>query len=278
MAVTGAEAGKQAAIYYQDREAQVYDLEYRWKTDDVDYWVQLAKEFAGSGGTALELGCGTGRVLVPVAESGVNVVGIDESPFMLARAKDRYERLSGDVQARIGLLEADMRTFKLEQKFKLIYVPFNAFLVLRTIEDQLATLNAVRQALAPGGVFAMDIFVPDVNRLVGSGRPPKWGLEVDETIPDLGIRLQRDTLTRYDTYNQQIMATFRMREYRDNILEREWLSDLNMCYLFPRELEHLLTRAGFEMVHFWGDYSRQEFWKMQQPRIMLPVARAARGG
>lgn len=54
---------------------------------------------------------------------------------------------------------------------------------------------------------------------------------------------------------------------------REWLSDLEMTYIFPRELEHLVARAGFEFVHFWGDYERTDFWKMEQPTKQLPVLR-----
>ncbi len=258
-------------IYYQQREADIYDLEYRWKTDDVDYWARLAQEYAGNGGTALELACGTGRILVPVAESGVNIVGLDHSPFMLARARDKYDRLSGDVQARIGLVEGDMRTFRSEQKFNFIYLPFNSVLILRTIPDQLALFDTVRALLAPGGVFALDLFVPDVKRLANTDRPPRWGLEVDQTIGDKGIRLLRDTVTRYDTVNQLIDVTYRVQEYRDNVLEREWLSDLQLTYLFPRELQHLIARAGFEFVHFWGDYDRQDFGKMHGPAKMLPV-------
>ncbi len=260
-------------IYYQEREAEIYDLEYGWKADDVEYWVKLAKEFAGSEGSALELACGTGRVLVPVAESGVHVVGIDQSPWMLAKAKKKYERLPGEVQERIGLLEADMRTLILEQRFNFIYLPFNAFLILRTVQDQLSVFDVVRRHLSPGGVFAFDIFVPDVNRLAQPTEPLQWRLEVDETLGELGIRFQRDAVRDVDPVRQLIINTWRMREYRDNVLTREWVSDLHMSYIFPRELEHLVARAGFEFVHYWGDYERTDFWKTHEPQKQLPVLR-----
>lgn len=261
-------------IYYQEREAEIYDLEYQWKTDDIDYWIALAQEYAGREGIALELACGTGRVLLPVAESGVRVVGIDQSPWMLKQAKDKLETRLESVQERVGLLEADMRTLQLEQKFNFIYLPFNTFLIMRTVEDQLAVFEVVRRHLAPGGVFAFDIFVPDVNRITTTERPRKWGNEVDQTLGELGIRLQRDSLTRYDPLRQQIFSTFRMREYRDNVLQREFLSDLQLSYIFPRELEHLVARAGFEFVHYWGDYERvRDFWSTQEPQKQLPVMR-----
>lgn len=264
---------RQDGIHYQEREAEIYDLEYAWKTDDVDYWVALAKEYAGNDGIALELACGTGRVLLPVAQSGVRVVGIDHSPWMLAKAKEKYERLPPDVQERLGLLEGDMRTLRLEQKFNLIYLPFNTFLILKTVEDQLAVFEVVRGHLAPGGVFAFDMFVPLLNRLVTPLGPPQWGLEVDQTLGALGIRFQRDNAREVDPVRQLIINTFRMREYRDNSLIREWVSDLEITYVFPRELEHLVARAGFEFVHYWGDYNRTDFGHLSQPSSQLPVLR-----
>jgi ubiquinone/menaquinone biosynthesis C-methylase UbiE len=258
-------------IYYQEREAEIYDLSNQWKTDDVDYWLGLGREFA-KGRTALELGCGTGRILFPMAESGINVVGVDQSPWMLAKAKEKYDRLEGGMQERIGLLEADMRTLQLETRFNLIYIPFNTFLIMRTPADQLAVFEVARRHLAPGGVFAFDVFIPDIKRLAQTQRPPAWGLEVDQTIGDLGIRLHRETISRYDTINQQMSVTFKMREFRDNVLQREWLSDLQMCYIWPRELEHLVERGGFEFVAFYGEYDRRDFRK-PVPTKMLPVLR-----
>ena len=261
------------AIYYQEREAEIYDLEYAWKTDDVDYWVELAKEHAGSSGSALELACGTGRVLIPVVKSGVRVVGIDESPWMLARAKEKSERQPGEVQERISLVEADMLALRLEERFSFIYMPFNTFLLLRTARDQLAVLDVVRRHLAPGGVFAFDIFVPYVNRLVRPIGPLQWGLEVDQAVGELGLRFQRDNASDVDPIRQLISNSFRMREYREGVLTREWVSDLQMTYIFPRELEHLVARAGFEFVNYWGHYNRIDFWQIPQPVIQLPVLR-----
>jgi SAM-dependent methyltransferase len=266
-------SARRDGIYYQEREAEIYDLEYSWKKDDVDYWVSLAREYAGDGGTALELACGTGRVLVPIARSGVRVVGVDQSPWMLAKAKEKYERLPGDVQERIGLLEGDMRSLSLEQRFDLIYLPFNTFLILMTTQDQLAVFDVARRHLAPGGVFAFDMFMPLINRLVRPSGPSAWELEVDQTLGDLGVRFQRDNAREIDPIRQLIINTFRMREYRDNVLTREWVSDLELTYVFPRELEHLVARAGFEFVHYWGSYSRVDFWHIPQPTIQLPVLR-----
>ncbi len=266
-------ADSQQDIYYQEREAQIYDLEYAWKTDDVEYWKGLAQEYCGRDGQALELGCGTLRVTLPMARAGIRVVGVDQSPYMLEIARKKMDAEEEAVQERVGLLEADMRNLHLEQKFNLIYVPFNTFYILRTIEDQLAVFETARRFLAPGGVLALDIFVPNVNYLVRPVGAPQWGLEVDQTLGDLGIRLQRDMVREVDPIGQRLSVTYRIKEYRDNLLDREWLSDLELTYVFPRELQHLVARAGFEFVHLWGDYDRTDFYKLQNPRVQLPVMR-----
>ena len=263
-------------IYYQEREAQVYDLVYQSETEDLEYWKTLALEYAGREGIALELACGTLRVALPVAQAGVRVVGVDHSPWMLRVAKKKLDRAMPEVQERVGLLEGDIRTLQLEQQFNFIYLPFNTLLVFRTVEDQLAVFDTVRRHLAPGGVFAFDIFMPDLRRLVSPAGPPIWSNELDETLGAEGIRLHRDIARRVDPLRQVLFFTWRVKEYTDNVLTREWVTDLEMTYIFPRELEHLVARAGFEFVHLWGEYYRTDFWKMKEPWKQLAVVRVAR--
>ncbi len=261
-------AGK---IYYGEKESAIYDLEYAWKQDDIEFWKNLAREY---GGPALELACGTLRVLLPVAETGIEVTGVDLSPHMLRLAREKLSRAAPDVRSRVTLSEGDVRTLRLDQKFKFVYLPFNTFLVLTTAADQLALFETVRAHLAPGGVFAFDIFMPDINRLKVE-HTPGWVLEVDQAIPEQGIRFQRDHVREIDPISQKMIVHFRMREYKDNVLTREWLSDLEMTYLFPRELEHLIARAGFEVVHYWGDYDRCDFYATRDPQKQLVVVHPA---
>lgn len=257
-------------MFYGEIEAAFYDVENAWKTDDIEFWKNLAHDFAGPAGPALELACGTLRVLLPVAESGIAVTGVDLSPHMLAIARKKLARASAETQARVTLIESDMRTLRLDQKFKLIYLPFNTFLVLLTAADQLALFDTVRAHLAPGGVFAFDIFFPDINRLKVES-VPSWALEIDLAHPDLGFRFQRDMARELDPMHQKLSVHYRMREYKDDVLQREWASDLDLTYIFPRELEHLIARAGFEIVHFWGEYDRRDFYTMSNPQKQLLV-------
>jgi SAM-dependent methyltransferase len=258
-------------MHYLELESSIYDQVYSGITADIPFWEELATEYCGENGEALELACGTLRVMLPVAEAGVRVTGIDESPHMLAVAQKKLEKADPEVRARIILEQADMRSFELGKKFNLIYVPFNTFGLLLTIEDQLAVLAAVKKHLASGGVFAFDVFVPDVARMHGS-ELSRWQLEFDESFSD-GSRVQRDNVREIDTRRQILSVTWRNRVYQNRVLEQEFVSDLKLTYFFPRELENLLARAGYEIVSYWGNYQRQDFWKMSEPWKQILVSR-----
>lgn len=259
-------------MHYQQLEASIYDKVYAGLTADVEFWQTFVREQVGADGQALELACGTLRVMLPVAAAGAHVTGIDESPFMLELARKKIDAAPQEVRERIEIQPGDMRTFELGRQFNLIYIPFNTFGIVTTIEDQLATLAAVKKHLAPGGVFAFDVFFPDVARLQGADLG-RWQLEMDESFPD-GSRVHRDNVREVDTRRQLIAVQWRNKEYFDQMLVREWLTDLTLSYFFPRELENLLARAGFEMVHYWGNYHRQNFWEMDEPWKQIVVARA----
>lgn len=145
-----------------DEYAAFYDWENAQTMGrrDVAFW----RDFAGRiNGRTLELGCGTGRVLVPVARSGIDIVGIDRSAPMLAQAQDRLRRLKAPVRA--SLVRGDVRylPFDRAQPFDLVIAAYGILQSLVRDRDLTATLKAVVELLAPGGVFALDL-VPDVPR------------------------------------------------------------------------------------------------------------------
>ncbi len=259
-------------MHYHQLEANIYDKVYAGLTADIPFWQKFAREVCGENGQALELACGTLRVLLPVAEAGVRVTGIDESPYMLELAHKKLNAAADDVRARVSIQQGDMRSFEFTRPFNLIYIPFNTFGILTNAKDQLATLACVKKHLAPDGVFAFQVFFPDITRMHGDVLK-RWQAEMDETFAD-GSRVMRDNVRSVDTRKQIISVTWRNKEYQDQILVREFITDLDLSYFFPREIEHLLARAGFEIVHFWGDYDRQNFWEMSEPLKQIVVAKA----
>lgn len=259
-------------MHYHELEASIYDKVYAGTTEDIPFWTGFARETCGNDGHALELACGTLRVLLPVAEAGTRVTGIDESPYMLDLANKKLAAASCAARERVTLLQGDMRSFDLPERFNLIYVPFNSFGLLLTVEDQLAALASVKKHLAPGGLFAFVVFFPDVERLHGPDLS-RWQLEMDHSFGD-GSRIQRDLVREVDTRSQITSIQWRNKEYQDQVLVREWITDLKLTYFWPREIEHLMTRAGFQIVHYWGDLQRTDFYSMSETWKQIVVARA----
>ena len=258
-------------MHYQELEASVYDKVYAHLTDDIPIWQALAREYCGAHGEALELACGTLRVMLPVAEAGVRVTGLDESQSMLDLARKKLERAPRKVQERITLQQGDMRAFELARQFDFIYIPFNTFGLLLTIQDQLAALASIKKHFKPKGVLAFNVFFPDLDKLHGP-RLSHWMLEVDNSFPD-GSRIQRDNVREVDTRKQIISVMWRTRVYQDQILTQDFLSEIQLSYFFPREIENLFARAGYEIIHSWGDLERNDFWTLPDPQRQLIVAR-----
>lgn len=236
---------------------ELYDIVYEDYLDDIPFYVEEAQR---AHGPCLELGCGTGRILIPAATNGVEVVGIDASAPMIARARRKVAALSDEVRARITLLEGDMRTFDLDQRFALIYVPFRAFLHLMTAQDQIAALQTIHRHLLPGGRLALNFFDPDLSVLVAnggntSGIQQRTGEEFVE--PRSGNILIEWATVHYHLSQQQIEQYFIYDELdnRGRVVNRLYRA-LHMRYIFRYEFEHLLARCGFSVEALYGTWDR----------------------
>src|SRR5262245_56439435 len=141
-------------------------------------------EAVGAGGPVLELGCGTGRVLIPIARAGVEIVGVDASAPMLNICRDRLLQELEAVQARVTLVHADMRSFALDRRFTLATIPFRPFQHLLTVDDQLACLSAIRRHLVDGGRLILDLFNPSLDALVNDVVGQEHGEEPEFSMPD----------------------------------------------------------------------------------------------
>jgi SAM-dependent methyltransferase len=238
---------------------------YAWEADiyeataggvsqhDVPFYAALA---AGAGGPVLELGCGTGRVLLPCAEAAGSAVGVDTSPAMLARARDRV-RAAG-LDDRVELHQADMRSVRLGRRFALVTVPFRSLFHLEGDDDWLAALATVRAHLAPGGRFAADVFVPDPELI--AARQDHHGFAGELTHPDTGQRVALWEHTSFDTI-RQVATKRRVTEVLDAdglVLERRHRL-LKVHFRWPGEVLRLLEAAGFEVGQAFGGFDGRPF-------------------
>lgn len=230
-----------------ERAARFYDAAYASMSSlgpDIDFYEELAAE---TGGPVLELGCGTGRVLLPIAGGGLACTGIDSSPAMLAQLSSK------PGAAPVQLVEADMASFDLgTQRFGLIYSAFRAFQHLLTVEDQLACLMRVRAHLESGGMFACDVFNPNLERLVQDEESESLELkfQLDGNLIERFARVSRDRAA------QVAQVTMRYVEHRKGGATEETTVNFAMRWFFRFELEHLLFRAGFSSVEMFGNFDR----------------------
>jgi SAM-dependent methyltransferase len=209
---------------------------------DVDFYARLAEE---SGGRALELGCGTGRVLLELVARGVDGAGVDSSPSML-------DVLRGKPGARdVRLWRAQMQRFDLAgSRFPFIYSAFRVFQHLYSIDDQLGCLRCVRDHLEPGGCFAFDVFNPRLERVAQSHEPE---------VQDLSWNDGTDVIRRYVSVERRVaeqMMTLDMRfeRRRDGVVVGAEHERIHLRWFHRFELLHLLARGGFNDVEIYGDF------------------------
>jgi len=239
---------------------------------DIDFWVDAARE---AGSPVLELGCGSGRVLIPTARAGIEIVGLDASPSMLATCRARLGDEPPEVRARATLVEGDMRNFDLGRRFTLVTLPFRPFQHLETVEDQLACLASVRRSLLPGGRLIFDLFNPSLEGLtqpVGVESLP----ESEFTMPDGRRVARRFCITSQDRAAQvnQVQLIYDVI-HPDGRNERQ-IQAIAMRYLFRYEAEHLLVRAGFKVLALYSGYDKRPFGAVY-PGDLIFVAEPAGG-
>ncbi|HEY8184792.1 MAG TPA: class I SAM-dependent methyltransferase [Pyrinomonadaceae bacterium] len=250
--------------------ADLYDqvVPYR-NRPDVAFFVEAALE---ADSPVLEVGCGTGRVLIPTARAGIDIVGLDLSTHMLAVCRQKLKDEPEAVQSRVRLVQADMRNFKLDQLFNLATIPFRPFQHLLTVEDQLACLASINRHLVDGGALILDIFNPSLDFLVNRPVGEELAEEREFSTPD-GRRVTRLHKTVSCDRTNQVNG-FELIYYvthPDGRKER-LAHSFRLRYLFRFEAEHLLARAGFEVAHLYADYDKSPFGS-KYPGELLFVAR-----
>jgi SAM-dependent methyltransferase len=222
----------------------------------VSYYVDLARRTSGN---VLELACGTGQLTVPIASAGLPTVGLDLSAPMLATARQRAANANVSIEYVLG----DMRNFDLGRKFALIFIARNSLLHLHSAEDLLAAFAAIRRHMAPAGVFAFDIFNPNVRLLA---RPPDQRFPVFQVETESFGKLSVEETTDYDAATQ----VGRGRWYISTPGKPDaWVLPLQLRNIFPQELPLLLAAGGFQLKSRMGDLSQMPFDSSSRLQVCL---------
>lgn len=247
----------------------LYDAFYRRRSRDVRFYVALA---AKHGGPVLELGAGTARVAAAIASEGIEVVGVEDVPEMLARARTRLDRLPAAARARVTLVHADLRRIALRRRFPLVIVPFCTLMHFYDTKDVLAALAACRRHLAPGGRLVFDVLMPDPKRLAQD--PGRLYAAGHVVVREHGARYRLREASHYDAVRQIRTTVFVLDPVRGRggrgarraipVAQRQF---------FPAELELLLRTAGFAIEHRDGDFEGGPLDDDSESQVV--IARAA---
>lgn len=241
--------------------ARYYDADMGAYDDDLALYRELARR---TDGPILDAMCGTGRVIVPLAQAGFRTAGLDIALEMIRAVERKTAALK--LADRVRAVQGDIRSFDLRTQFGLALVPLNSLMHLETVADQLAALQALRRHLAPGGVLVLDLFNPDPRELMAD-----QGVLVHERTfqTEAGNLVQKFVLRRTDWAEQRQTVEFIYDELNaDGQVLRRALPFV-MRWLYRFELEHLLARAGLVVEGVYGDYDLEPYTSASAQLIVM---------
>lgn len=234
--------------------AEAYDLVPRYvNRPDKEFYLQSA---ASSPGKILELGCGTGRILIPIAANGHAITGLDISDNMLAKCRQKLKSLPGRLKENVRLVKADMTSFKLDDVFHLAIMPGHAFQHLISIDDQMTCLSVLNRHLLIKARLIFDVVNVDFTVINNPRNSEEIEDLPDYALPD-GRRLRQTGR----------MADFHPAEQYNDVEIIHYLTDVNgtterivqafpFRYFFRYEVEHLLARCGFKISGLFGNFDK----------------------
>lgn len=228
--------------------ARLYDLMFPGGGPTVDFYRGQA---ARAGGSVLELGCGTGHKLVPIAADGHPCVGLDRSPDMLAEARRKADERGVTAE----WVQGDMTSFHLDRTFDLVLIAANSLLHLHETDDLVSCFRSVRRHLAPGGRLVLDVFNPSVRLLAAADGVRRRRDPMTFEDPDRGT-VTVDVAESYDAAAQVTRGTWWLSTCSEPDFH---VAPLEVRSIFPQELPLLLAQGGLRLVERLGDWSGGPF-------------------
>ncbi|HTM54980.1 MAG TPA: class I SAM-dependent methyltransferase [Pirellulales bacterium] len=245
-------------------DGELYDLVLKDLPYGLDFYVALAREAKGP---VLDIACGTGRILLPCVQAGVDIEGLDLFEPMLKTLRAKAAAL--DLLPKLH--RADMSEFCVPRRFALIMIPFNAFIHNMTQEAQIRCLKRCREHLLPGGVLAFDTFFPSLE-IVGALENTRV-LEGEIPHPETGLPVRLYDTRRFDRVAQEQHSINDIELLAaDGSVLAVYRSQVSSRYLYKHEMELLLRVAGFERWEIYGDFDRRPLLKESDAMIVTAWA------
>ena len=237
---------------YLGLEASLYD--HFWSQEDLDdrqFFTELVEH---QGGNCLDLGCGTGRTLVPLAEAGIDVEGLDPAPLMLAICRGKL-----DAAGKSAVLhEGTMESLELGKKFHSIIIPGASFQLLTDPADAVLALNRIRGHLAPGGQLLVSLYIPWFE-IVNDVAQGQWRLHKQSLRESDGASVLCHTCTDIDRHAQllNVWNRYEVVGQDGKIIDTE-LHEMQLRYYHLNEFLLLLGKCGFDEVVPYADFQDDE--------------------
>jgi SAM-dependent methyltransferase len=267
--------GKFASERAREFYARTYDVSVSDWPGEIDFYWELAAEARSKSGRVLELGCGTGRVAIRLAQDGAEVVGLDLSGAMLAVAREKSVGIDS-----LRWVEGDMRAFELDETFHLVVIPGHGFQNLLTAEDQRACLESVWRHLAPGGLLIVHLDHQNVDWLGDLARDRGGLFEAGEQFlyPGTERQIRTQRAWSYERSTQTAVVETVWEEVRPDgcVVDRWETGPVRLHCVFRFEMEHLLGRTGFAIEEVYGDFFQGEL--EDESSEMIWVARKLGSG
>ncbi|UCZ53490.1 class I SAM-dependent methyltransferase [Bacillus shivajii] len=224
----------------------LYDRENERYKGDIPFLQKWAEKMDGP---IIDVACGTGRATIPLGQEGYELIGVDVHQGMLDEAKKKADNLNLNVK----WLKQDCTNLDLHVKSSLIYTVGNSFQHFLTNEDQDGLLKSVNRHLKNGGIFIFGTRFPVEEDLIHQSSEEYWRTYPD---PETSHEVDVYTISRYDALDQVQHCTT-IRKYKDNqgCVIDEKRTNINLRYVFPKEMERLLDAHGFEILHVYEDWN-----------------------
>ena len=236
-------------------DARIYDG-MNTNLDDLAFYKRwLPKEKKAR---VLELCCGTGRLTIPIAEAGYAIKGVDITPSMLEQARAKASATGLQIDFSLG----DIRKLDLQEKFDLIFIPFNSIHHMYTNEDLYGALKAVKRHLKKEGHFIMDCFNPNIQFIAESEKTKK---DITQYTTEDGKEIHIKESMRYESHSQINRITWHY--FIDGVFDSE--QNLDMRMFFPQELDAYLQANDFAIRHKFGDFGEHEFNSSSEKQIFI---------
>lgn len=236
-------------------ESRQYNAEYydafEWPLDDVE----LYSQFTSPDSEVLELGCGTGRVTVPLAKKSKHLTGIEISEPMLDQAKAKCQ------ENNVSLILDDITSMSLNKKFDLIIAPFRVLQCLEQQEQVDGIFTVIRNHLKESGTAILNVFNPHFSK---EEMAEKWITEEETFCGETQLK-NGDTLKLWDTRkhldaeNQVLHPEMIYRRYRNNELVDSHTNPICMRYWYPNQFKQLIESNGFTVTDSWGGYKKEVY-------------------